>query len=210
MDERIIDLIAAFSLLDPNPTISSVLMEFAEYKKGWVRYQAGPVIIHQSPWAESLPKWVIPAIYSDRAELIAQEAKHGQVGELATLTEVMAYMYPATMDAPLTYEWVQVYLYCGQTALAKHNKLPKGKTFAEVITGNDQPLQLDDYITSQFLIPLQRDIRCRVVQVAADRGVAKEGRRPKPKTLILEVPKSQATNSDQGVAVQMSLFDFGE
>ena len=48
--------------------------------------------------------------------------------------------------------------------------------FAQVVLGEDQPLALTDAIQSQFLMPLQRDIRCKVVQVAADRGVAKQSR----------------------------------
>lgn len=60
---------------------------------------------------------MIPAIYADRAEQIAQEVREGTVGELATPLEVMAYMHPATINAPLSYEWVQVYLYCRQEAL---------------------------------------------------------------------------------------------
>ncbi|MCA9263947.1 MAG: hypothetical protein KDA60_08880, partial [Planctomycetales bacterium] len=85
-----------------------------------------------------------------------------------------AYMYPATLDAPLSYEWVQVYLYCGQEALAKHGKLPTGQTFAQAVLGEEQPLALTDYIQSQFLMPLQRDIRRKVVQVAAARGARQE------------------------------------
>ena len=120
VDQRSMDLIAAFAQLDPNPVIPAVLMEFVELPKSLVRYMAGPVILHRSPWAESLPDWIIPAVYADRAELIAEEVRAGQVGELATPLETVAYMYPATMDAPMSYEWTQVYLYCCQSALTKH------------------------------------------------------------------------------------------
>ncbi|MCB0189115.1 MAG: hypothetical protein KDE31_32825, partial [Caldilineaceae bacterium] len=154
MDERTLQLITAFAQLVANPQITSLLMEMAELDRRWVRYMAGPVILHRSPWAETLPAWMLPAIYADRAELIAQEVRDGTVGELAISLEVMAYMYPATMDAPLAYEWVQVYLCCGQEALTKHDKLPDGKTFAQVVLGEDQLLVLTDYIQSQFLIPL--------------------------------------------------------
>jgi hypothetical protein len=123
----------------------------------------------------------------------------------------MAYMYPATLDAPLSYEWVQVYLYCGQVALAKHDKLPTGQTFAQVVLEEDQPLVLTDSIESQFLMPLQRDIRRKVVQVAADRGVGKQSRAlitdPSEETTI--VVKEEQVNIPHG-PLQISLLDLGE
>ena len=132
------------------------------------------------------------------------------VGGLATPLEVVAYMYPATLDAPLSYEWVQVYLYCGQEALAKHGKLPTGQTFAQAVLGEEQPLALTEYIQSQFLVPLQRDIRRKVVQVAAERGVAKQSR-SHPKTLG-EVAESAVEEEQERIPyepLQMSLLDLG-
>lgn len=211
MDERTLQLITAFAQLDANPQITSLLMEMAELDRRLVRYMAGPVIIHLSPWAETLPAWVIPAIYADRAEQIAKEVCNGTVGELATSLEVMAYMYPATMDAPLAYEWVQVYLSCGQQALTKHGKLPDGQTFAQVVLGEEQPLVLTDYIESQFLIPLQRNIRRKVVQFATVWGVAKQSRLY-PKNLGDETA-SAVKEEQEGIPygpLQMSLLDLGE
>ena len=210
MEDRTLQLITAFSKLEANPQITSVLMEMAEVDRRLIRYMAGPVIVHRSPWAETLPAWVIPAIYADRAEQIAQEVREGTIGELATPLEVMAYMYPATLDAPLAYEWVQVYLYCGQEALAKHGKLPAGQTFVQAVLGEEQPLALTDYIQSQFLLPLQRDIRRKVVQVAAERGVAKPSR-SRPKT-IGEVAESAVEEEQERIPyepLQMSLLELG-
>ncbi len=211
MEDRTLQLITAFAQLDANPQITAVLMEMAEVDRRLVRYMAGPVIIHRSPWAETLPAWVIPAVYADRAEQIAQEVREETFGELATTLEVMAYMYPATLDTPLSYEWVQVYLYCGQEALAKHGKLPAGQSFAQVVLGKEQPLALTDYIQSQFLVPLQRDIRRKVVQVAAVRGVAKLSR---SHPIVLDAEAESAVDEEQKPIsygpLQMSLLDLGE
>ena len=211
MDERTLHLITAFAQLAANPHITSVLMAMAALDRRLVRYMAGPVILHRSPWAETLPAWVIPAIYADRAEQIAQEVREGTIGAFATPLEVMAYLYPATLDAPLAYEWVQVYLYCGQEALAKHGKLPAGQSFAQAVLGEEQPLALTDYIQSQFLVPLQRDIRRKVVQIAAERGVAKQSR-SRPKALG-EAAESAVEEEQESISygpLQMSLLDFGE
>ena len=211
MEDRTLQLITAFAQLDANPQITSVLMEMAEVDRRLVRYMAGPVILHRSPWAETLPAWVIPAVYADRAEQIAQEVREETFGELATTLEVMAYMYPATLDTPLSYEWVQVYLYCGQEALAKHGKLPAGQSFAQAVLGEEQPLALTDYIQSQFLVPLQRDIRRKIVQVAAVRGVAKLSR---SHPIVLDAEAESAVDEEQEPIsyrpLQMSLLDLGE
>ena len=144
-------------------------------------------------------------------EQIAREVREGTIGALATPLEVMAYMYPATLDAPLADEWVQVYLYCGQEALAKHGKLPIGQSFAQTVLGEEQPLALPAYIQSQFLMPLQRDIRRKVVQLAAERGVAKppqshsKGFGEAAVPLIAEEQESSPCGPRQ-----MSLFDRGE
>ena len=211
MEDRTLQLITAFSKLDANPQITSVLMEMAQLDRRFVRYMAGPVIIHRSPWAESLPPWVIPAVYADRAEQIAQEVHEGTIGELATPLEVMAYMYPATLDAPLSYEWVQAYLHCGQEALTKHGKLPAGQSFAQAVLGEEQPLALTDYIQSQFLVPLQRDIRRKVVQVAAERGVAKQSR---SRPIVLDAETERIVDEELEPIpcgpLQMSLLDLGE
>ncbi|MCB0094181.1 MAG: hypothetical protein KDE50_00890 [Caldilineaceae bacterium] len=209
MDKRMLDLLAAFAQLDPHPQITSVLMEFAQLPRPLVRYMAGPVIIHRSPWAETLPDWMLPAIYADRAELIAREAGEGMVGELATPLEVVAYMYPATLDAPLSYEWVQVYLYCGQAALTKHHKLPADTTFAQAVLGENQPLHIEKHIHTEFLLRLQRDIRRKVVQVAADRGVAKQSR-PASAAPAASAPTAEEQAAIPHRPLQMRLFELGE
>ena len=130
------------------------------------------------------------------------------IGELATPLEVMAYMYPATLDAPLSFAWVQVYLYCGQDALAKHKRLPVGKIFAQVVLGEEQPLELTEYINSQFLIPLQRDIRRKVVQIAAERGIAKQPRLQRHNT---DEPTSAIDEEQDHISygpLQMSLLPY--
>jgi len=211
MDERTLHLITAFAQLEANPHITSVLMAMAALDRRLVRYMAGPVILHRSPWAETLPAWVIPAIYADRAEQIAQEVREGTIGAFATPLEVMAYLYPATLDAPLAYEWVQVYLYCGQEALAKHGKLPAGQSFAQVVLGEDQPLALPEYIQSQFLMPLQRDIRRKVVQLAADWGVAKPSQSHSRALGETAAPLcAEEQESSPRRPRQMNLFDLGE
>ena len=77
-------------------------------------------------------------------------------------------------------------------------------------------MELNDYMRSQFLEPLQRDIRRKVVQVAADRGVAKtQRRRAKSDGEPIDeatdaIHKEPVESPDQPTAVQMNLFDLNE
>ena len=64
------------------------------------------IVLHRSPWASSLPDWVRGHIITER--LIA--LMKGEAG-MATDAEAMAYIYPASMDAPLDHDWSEIYLY---------------------------------------------------------------------------------------------------
>ena len=93
-----------------NKEVIAAMLEIAQFSIHHVRWLAGLVIVHQSLWMETLPKWLIEAIYLDRLERIFQEHEIGEIGVLATPAEVLACMYPATMEAPLHSDWVNVYL----------------------------------------------------------------------------------------------------
>lgn len=147
---------------------AALLLELAKYKLAHVRYLAGPIIVHQSRWENTIPKWLTKAIPAARAEAIFTEAKDGEMGELATDEEVLAYMYPATMAAPLSNHWYQVYMYTGNLVLTKHQKLPQSQTFWEYI-GIDRPITYDE--VKDDYEELARDIRKKVVKAAAGRGV---------------------------------------
>ncbi len=191
MKTRTEKLLQAFLEISRNKGLIAACLEMeGTCKPEHIRYLAGPVIVHKTPWSDSLPKWIFPAIYKDRLEQIFAEVEQGKTGKLATPTEVMAYMYGRTLEAPLSYEWTQVYLWCGHWALTKHKRLSKGQTFWKAI-GEKQPRELNDYDQRQLLERLQRDIRQTVIKVAASQGVAKN--------------KSRRRVTHQ---VQTSLFDL--
>ena len=79
-----------------------------------------PIIVWPSPWQDTLPEWIKPAITMDR--LI--ENMKALKGEKPTATdaEVLAYMYPRTMEAALDRDWVDIYLYVATRVMSRHKE----------------------------------------------------------------------------------------
>lgn len=141
-------------------------LEWDGFSKEHIRYMAGPVVVYDPSWSETLPEWIHKAVACDRLELLAQERNQGTASESAILIEVVAYMYSYTLCAPVSHEWTNVYLWCSQQALSKHQRIPASSE-------PDARLSLSNYEREQYLFPLQRWLRKTVVKAAAAQGVAK-------------------------------------
>ena len=76
-----------------------------------------PKIVWPSPWNADMPKPLSDRIQIDR---LAQFMS-GVTG-LATLSEVVYYLYPRTMEAPLDSTWTDIYLYCGKETMLSIKK----------------------------------------------------------------------------------------
>ncbi len=113
------------SLNTPKELLAS-LLEIAEFSLHHVRYLAGPLVIHRSPWSDTIPQWLKFACIQERLELIFTEYEQDQVGVFSTATEVLTYMMPATYEAPLHRDYADLYLWVGNEVLTKYDKLPEG------------------------------------------------------------------------------------
>lgn len=178
------------------------LLEFAEFRLVHIRYLAGPIIVSGGGWQDSIPSWLLKAIPVARFEAIATEVESGVVG-LATAEELLAYLYPATMIAPMKHQWYQVYMYVGNEVLTKHKKLPPEQSFWELMN-IAHPITYED-VKSDYN-ELARDIRKQVIKQAAARGVGK--RTCSSKSQPDSTKTSQAAQSVQLFEHQLSLFEF--
>ena len=79
-----------------------------------------PIIVWPGGWLDTLPEWIRPAITMER--LI--ENMKALKGERPTGTdaEVLAYMYPRSLEAPLDRDWTQIYLYVSTKVMSQHRK----------------------------------------------------------------------------------------
>jgi hypothetical protein len=86
---------------------------------GWIEELCGalcdPIIVFPSPWKDDLPDWVKPQITLERLIWNMKVLKEGgvPVGD----TEAMAYMFPRTMEEPMTEQWFRIYMYVFNQAM---------------------------------------------------------------------------------------------
>ncbi len=103
-------------------------------------------IIHwPSPWAADTPAWLKDAIIAERI-IAVREAVTGKP-LLATEAEVVFYLMPRTYDAPLDYDWAEIYLYCSARVVARHRKTPVPEDIKVKELTSDQQRLLDHYGT---------------------------------------------------------------
>jgi hypothetical protein len=68
-----------------------------------------PVIVYPSSWKDTIPQKIFDDI------IIARLISLMKGEEVATIPEVVAYIYPASLQFPLNHHWTNIYLWvCGQ------------------------------------------------------------------------------------------------
>ena len=81
--------------------------------QGWIDDLVGamcdPIIVYPSPWKDDLPDWVKPQITLERLVMNMKVMHEGgvPVGD----TEALAYIFPRTMEEPLSEQWMRIYTY---------------------------------------------------------------------------------------------------
>ncbi|MBA7525198.1 hypothetical protein ES705_17347 [subsurface metagenome] len=71
-----------------------------------------PIIAYPSPWMDTIPQSLKDQITMDR--LIEQMVAHRENREpTGTDSEALAYLYPASLEAPIDHDWTEIYLYLG-------------------------------------------------------------------------------------------------
>lgn len=171
--------------MDINKDALASILDLAEFNIQHVRYMAGPVIVHRCSWSEALPPWLVKACLLERLDRIEEEHDAGQVGNLATNAEILACMYPASMEAPMHREWVDLYLWLGNDVMTRHNRLSTGQNFWELLD-KDCPPKFEQLKSSHSQIA--RDIRRKVVEEGKRRGWGQRKKRA--------ISVSNNTNSD--------------
>lgn len=95
---------------------------------GWVddivSALSDPIIVYPSGWQDTLPDWIKPQITLERLIVNMKVRKEGgvPVGD----TEVLAYIYPRTMEAPMSEQWYRIYMYVFNQAMKfKKTEVPE-------------------------------------------------------------------------------------
>lgn len=108
---------------------------------------AGPVIVFPNTgWEDTIPKWVFNEIQIRRLTRCMQETRSKippDEVEQALDIEALAYMYPATLAAPLGPDWTNIYCWLAQQCMMHRlcgGKQMKAEDFADVA-----PKKLSEY-----------------------------------------------------------------
>ena len=97
-----------------------------------------PIIVMPGGWGETLPEWIKARITLER---LAQNMKELR-GEQPTGTdaEATAYLYTASLTAPMGHEWTNIYLYLGTKAMG--DRMPEAISQKE-LTNSEKGLLHD-------------------------------------------------------------------
>jgi hypothetical protein len=104
-----------------------------------------PIIVFPSPWMEDIPEDLKNQIPLERMMMnikVQHEGKGVPVGDL----EALVYMFPRTMDSPMTDEQNRLYFYCFNQAMKfMHKEVPDDLKLKKYEELNDYEMrQLDD------------------------------------------------------------------
>ncbi len=77
-----------------------------------------PILVFLGGWGDTLPEWLRSAITLERLEMNVRSLG----GEEATGTdaEACAYLYTASLTAPIDSDWSQIYLYVASKTYSRH------------------------------------------------------------------------------------------
>jgi len=106
-----------------------------------------PILVMPGGWGDTLPDWIKDEIQLER---LAQNMK-ALKGEKPTGTdaEACAYLYTASLEAPMSHDWTKIYLYiAGKVAArAKNAQIPDDIKVESLTAGQMRDLQeLKDWI----------------------------------------------------------------
>lgn len=147
-----------------------------------LRFFSGPILTYEPVMARLFPPWLSGGVvYADRLELVIAENQAGQVGQLAPLADVLAYLYSTTLAKALDETWAPIYGHVAFETMSRHNLLDAGdKGFQILLTYESQQLAESE---QEQLLALRRDIRQSVVKFARKRELVwsrADRRRPLP------------------------------
>ena len=134
------------------------------------RYLSGPIVLHNPGWADNLPEWLTAAIPAARLVQVTTENAGETEHDLATLEEVCAYLYTASLAFPLDRDYTAIYLWATAQVLSRQGRAPSIESVFEMLGEIGRDCQtLTNYQESNVLRVLQRDIRRSVARHAAGR-----------------------------------------
>ena len=84
-----------------------------------------PILVFPGGWGDTLPQWLKNAITLERLEMNMKALKGEEI--TGTDAEACAYLYTASLTAPMDHDWSQIYLYVASKTYARNkgNQVPE-------------------------------------------------------------------------------------
>jgi len=118
-----------------------------------------PILVFPGGWGDTLPDWLKQAITLDRLMMNVQALKTGHM--TGTDAEACAYLYTASLTAPMDSDWTQIYLYIAGKVYSRWKKTEMPEDIRVESLRDDQLRDLNrlkDWIYQQRTkIRLERD-----------------------------------------------------
>jgi len=127
-----------------------------------------PILVFPGGWGDSLPDWIKSAITMERLMGNMKVLK----GELPTGTdaEACAYLYTASLTAPMDHDWTKIYLFVAGKVCRQHKKAEVPEDILVESLDADQVRDLDRLKAWIY----DRRIKVRLERDRAERRQAKE------------------------------------
>ncbi|MBA7632619.1 hypothetical protein ES703_40168 [subsurface metagenome] len=114
-----------------------------------------PIIVHRSGWMDMVPDWVKQQITLERLIMNIKSLR----GEEPTGTdaEALAYLIPASFEAPMGHDWTEIYLYLGTKVCEAGGKGPMPDDIRRDTLNDDQMRDLNRL--KAWIYRKRRDVR---------------------------------------------------
>lgn len=177
-------LLTALTGLGLGKEFAATFLETADVHPDHLRWLRGPVVQHRSEWMDLTPSWLFKAIPGERLRIVLDEHARGEVGWHVGPAELTAVMQPASLEAPLSYEHTQLFLWASAHAVARRDDKPLEDIWRAL---GGAPV-MDAQVTRpggafyQDYRHLASDIRRKVIQAqkARERSLRSHAPRPAP------------------------------
>jgi len=141
-------------------------LKFHQVRPVLTHYLKGPLVCCPSGLM-AIPEWLSTVVRVERLTAIIAEHRTGEVGQLATYADVLAYLHPAANTQYLPDRWAAIYRHVLNTTMTRH-ELP-----------TDEAAHQMGYLTSSEearLFGLRQELRRTIVRLARLREIAWPGR----------------------------------
>ena len=127
-----------------------------------------PILVFPGSWGDTLPQWLKDAITLERLETNMRALK----GEKMTGTdaEACAYLYTASLTAPMNHDWSQIYLYISTQT---YKRWGKNEMPTDIAVDSINDYQMSELNRLKEWLYLQRS-RSRLERERAERQGRKE------------------------------------